>query len=125
MSSDPVVAAAELFRALGAPARLTILRELTAGPRCVHELVTATEASQSLVSQHLRVLRGARLVRSERRGREIEYSLMDVHVGHLVEDALAHIGEDGAAQPGDAPDPTLDEGRSPAHEPASTRKDLP
>ena len=72
--------------------------------------------------RHLRVLRSARLVRSERRGREIEYSLMDVHVGHLIEDALAHTGEDGTTD--DAADPTLDEGRTPDHEPVPTRKEL-
>jgi DNA-binding transcriptional ArsR family regulator len=45
------------------------------------------------VSQHLRVLRSARLVRAERRGREIAYSLADAHVGHIVADAVSHAAE--------------------------------
>jgi DNA-binding transcriptional ArsR family regulator len=125
VSSDQLTAAAELFRALGAPARLTILRELTCGPRCVHELVTATGASQSLVSQHLRVLRGARLVRGERRGREIEYALMDTHIGHLVGDALAHVAETGAPGGDAVPAPGPDEAATPVHEPATTTEEQP
>ena len=67
--------------------RIAIVTELGAGPRCVHELVEATGAPQPLVSQHLRVLRGAGVVRGERRGREIAYSLTDEHIGHIVADA--------------------------------------
>ncbi len=50
--------------------------------------------SQPLVSQHLRVLRSARLVGAERRGREVAYSLLDEHVGHIVSDAIRHTEED-------------------------------
>jgi ArsR family transcriptional regulator len=42
------------------------------------------------VSQHLRVLRAARLVQTRRRGREIAYSLGDEHVAHIVHDAVVH-----------------------------------
>src|SRR5262249_35925284 len=67
--------AGDLLRALAAPIRIAIVVELGAGPRCVHELVAAIGAAQPLVSQHLRVLRGAGVVQGERRGREIAYSL--------------------------------------------------
>lgn len=90
---DLTLAAVELFKALGSPTRLAILRRLEVGPACVHELVTEVGASQSLVSQHLRVLQHARLLRSDRRGKEIEYSLIDDHVSRLVSDALAHVNE--------------------------------
>lgn len=86
-------AAGELLRALAAPVRIAIVTELGAGPRCVHELVEATGAPQPLVSQHLRVLRGAGVVRGERRGREIAYSLTDEHIGHIVADAITHARE--------------------------------
>ena len=86
-------AAGELLRALAAPVRIAIVIELGAGPRCVHELVEATGAAQPLVSQHLRVLRGAGVVRGERRGREIAYSLTDEHIGHIVADAITHARE--------------------------------
>ena len=86
-------AAGELLRALSAPIRLAIVTELAAGERCVHELVDALEAPQPLVSQHLRVLRGAGVVRGARRGREIAYTLVDEHVAHIVADAVVHAGE--------------------------------
>jgi DNA-binding transcriptional ArsR family regulator len=56
-------------------------------------LVERLEMSQPLVSQHLRVLRGARLVGVERQGREAVYSLIDQHVAHIVADAVNHVKE--------------------------------
>jgi ArsR family transcriptional regulator, zinc-responsive transcriptional repressor len=87
-------AAGELLKVLSAPARLAIVVELAEQPRFVHELVDRLEMSQPLVSQHLRVLRGARLVGVERRGREAVYSLADQHVGHIVADAVQHSKEE-------------------------------
>lgn len=86
-------AAGDLLRALAAPIRIAIVTELGAGPRCVTELVEAVGAPQPLVSQHLRVLRGAGVVRGVRRGREIAYSLTDEHIGHIVADAITHARE--------------------------------
>jgi ArsR family transcriptional regulator, zinc-responsive transcriptional repressor len=87
-------AAGELLRVLSAPARLAIVAELSAQPRFVHELVERLGMSQPLVSQHLRVLRGARLVAVERQGREAVYSLADQHVAHIVADAVHHSKEE-------------------------------
>ncbi len=87
-------AAGELLKALSAPARLAIVAELAERPRFVHELVDRLEMSQPLVSHHLRVLRAARLVGVERRGREAVYSLADQHVSHIVADAVHHSGEE-------------------------------
>ena len=86
--------AGELLKVLSAPARLAIVGELAEGPRCVHELVEQLGMSQPLVSQHLRVLRGARLVVAERRGRQAVYTLVDQHVGHIVADAVRHADEE-------------------------------
>jgi DNA-binding transcriptional ArsR family regulator len=85
--------ACELLRALASPVRLGILRQLAEGGRCVHELVAALEVSQPLVSQHLRVLRGANIVVARRVSREIEYSLVDEHIAHIVLDAIRHTTE--------------------------------
>jgi DNA-binding transcriptional ArsR family regulator len=88
-----LVAATDLLRALASEHRLAIVQHLGEGPRCVHELVDAIGASQSLVSQHLRVLRGAQVVKTERRGREVVYSLTDEHIAHIVADAVTHAAE--------------------------------
>jgi len=88
-------AACGQLRALGAPHRLAIVLELAEGPRCVHELVDDLAISQSLTSQHLRVLRTTGLVMAARRGKETVYSLADDHVAHIARDALTHAGEAG------------------------------
>lgn len=87
-------AAGELLKVLSAPARLAIVAQLAERPQFVHELVERLGMSQPLVSQHLRVLRGARLVGVERRGREAAYSLVDQHVAHIVADAVHHSKEE-------------------------------
>jgi DNA-binding transcriptional ArsR family regulator len=94
-----VTAAAELLHALGAPHRLAIVLELADGPRCVHELVERLGISQSLTSQHLRVLRNTGLAVGTRRGKETVYSLADEHVAHIARDALAHSTEPISATP--------------------------
>ncbi len=83
-----------MLRALASPLRLSIVLELcSADERCVHELVDSLDVPQPLVSQHLRVLRDARLIRGRRSGREVRYSLSDEHVAHIVRDAVTHAGE--------------------------------
>ena len=94
--SDPetFARAGELLRALAAPVRIAIVTELaSAGERYVHELVDSLGVAQPLVSQHLRVLRSAGVVRADRRGRAIAYMLADDHIAHIVADAVAHVGE--------------------------------
>jgi DNA-binding transcriptional ArsR family regulator len=90
---DGFEAAGELLRALAAPLRVGIVTNLASGPLCVHELVTALGAPQPLVSQHLRVLRGAGVVRGSRHGREITYALTDDYIAHIVADAVSHAKE--------------------------------
>lgn len=88
---DAVEAMGELFRALATPVRLSIVLELTGGPRSVGQLVEALGVRQPLVSQHLRVLRAARLVAVDQRRRERVYRLLDDHVRHIVGDAERHV----------------------------------
>src|ERR671916_634836 len=88
--SKALAGAAELFKVLGAQVRLAIVVELAKAPRSVQQLADALEVRQPLVSQHLRVLRSARLVTVERRDRQRLYRLADEHVRHIVADALQH-----------------------------------
>lgn len=92
-ATDDYAAAGELLRALAAPLRIAIVTELARGRKCVHELVASLGAAQPLISQHLRVLRAAGVVRGDRRGREIEYALTDEHIAHIVADAVLHASE--------------------------------
>jgi DNA-binding transcriptional ArsR family regulator len=93
LDADLLDRTARLFRALGNTTRLAVVDVLDSGPRCVHELVDELGVDQPLVSQHLRVLRSVDLLRTERRGKEVVYSLADDHVAHIVRDAITHSTE--------------------------------
>lgn len=67
--------AAELFKILSVERRIEIVELLKEGPMCVNALAERLGVSQSAVSQHLRVLKSAGLVRDERKGYWIFYSL--------------------------------------------------
>ncbi len=82
---------AEIFKVLADPTRLRILTELAGEPGlCVHEICRRVEASQTAVSHQLRILRGARLVRGRRSGKEIIYALDDEHVLGLLSEGAKH-----------------------------------
>jgi len=67
---------ASMFRALGHPARIAILRRLAgAQEACCGEIVDALPLAQSTVSQHLQVLKDARLLICDTRGRNCHYHL--------------------------------------------------
>jgi DNA-binding transcriptional ArsR family regulator len=70
-----VKSTAETFHALADGTRRTILDRLQSGPASVGELVKRFAMTQPAVSQHLRVLREAGLVRVEARGRQRVYRL--------------------------------------------------
>jgi DNA-binding transcriptional ArsR family regulator len=66
---------ARMLAALAAPERLRIVDYLREGPRTVGEIAQMLREPVVNVSHHLMVLRHARLVRSERKGRYRIYSL--------------------------------------------------
>ena len=53
---------AELLKAFSHPTRFAILKELVAGPKCVNDMEEILPARQANISQHLSVLRHAKLV---------------------------------------------------------------
>lgn len=70
---------ARVFKALGDPNRLRLLSLIAShegGEACVCDLTEPLDLSQPTVSHHLRVLREAGLVSSERRGTWVHYSLV-------------------------------------------------
>jgi len=71
---------ARLGRALSAPKRLELLDLLCQGPRSVEALATQADISLANASQHLKILRVARLVEAEKKGLYVEYRLADEQV---------------------------------------------
>lgn len=66
---------AELFKLLSVDKRIEIIEQLKKGAMSVNALAEALGITQSAVSQHLRVLKAAGLVKDERKGYWIYYSL--------------------------------------------------
>lgn len=85
---------AGLFKGLAHPIRIRILEVLSTAPEAsVSELLAATDLEASHLSQHLAVLRGNRLVLSERRGSLVYYRLAYPQVADLLRVARALLGE--------------------------------
>lgn len=82
-------AAAELLKAFSHPTRLAILVELVAGPKCVTDMEELLPARQANISQHLAVLRHAKLVDYAQDGALRCYYLCRPM---LVEDMLSLVG---------------------------------
>jgi DNA-binding transcriptional ArsR family regulator len=76
--------------ALGDPTRLAIFEMVGAHPRAVHELAAGLPVSRPAVSQHLRVLKQARLVRDRRHGTRRIYELNSEGIA-LLRDHFAHL----------------------------------
>jgi len=89
--------AAALFRSLGDPARLAILRRLAAEPARVTDLVAALGLAQSTVSKHLACLRGCHLVDSEPVGRASVFRLTQPSVVELLAAAESVLAATGNA----------------------------
>ena len=89
-SLDPDV---RLLQALADPTRLAIVRQLAADDKvCACDFTACCDVSQPTVSHHLKVLREAGVVRSERRGTWIHYSLEPAAARRLSELARAFSG---------------------------------
>ena len=68
-------ARAKIIKAMAHPTRLFIIHELSRGERCVFELTEMVGADVSTVSKHLAVMKNAGIVRDEKRGSQVFYTL--------------------------------------------------
>ena len=91
MKSDQRAQLAETFGLLADPTRLSIVvvcmeREVAAG-----DIADELGLSASLVSHHLRLLRAARMLRAERRGKQVFYSMADACVRDVLKIMINHL----------------------------------
>jgi DNA-binding transcriptional ArsR family regulator len=99
---DDVIKLAEIFKALSDPTRLRLIKLLNdcrpgvckGGPLCVNALAHQLGVTQSAVSQHLRILRQAGLVRGARRGSFMHYALDPDGLGQYRTALRETLGED-------------------------------
>jgi DNA-binding transcriptional ArsR family regulator len=88
------------FRAMGEPLRLCILQELEDGERSVSTLAERVESTQPNVSNHLKVLQDAGLVRRRQQGTTVYYSIADAMVSELCDMICSRLRDRLEAQVG-------------------------
>ena len=74
----------ELLKAIAHPVRLCIIRRLIEEPCNVSEMHACLEKPQSTISQHLAKLKAARVIKGERNGTTICYSVINEQVKEIV-----------------------------------------
>ena len=88
---------ARLHKALSVPVRLEIIGLLAERPLCVNAITGLLQISQPAVSQHLAVLRQAGLVRGDKSGYMVHYSLYRARLQELRE-VMADFPDDLCAR---------------------------
>lgn len=84
---------AEFFRMFCDATRLKIINALMIHEMCVCDLSCLVGMNQSVVSHHLKILRGARVIKCRREGKVVYYSLCDEHIRLIFGQGFTHIGE--------------------------------
>lgn len=94
LSADQATQLAETFHLLGDANRLRLVCACLDEAVSVQELSRRLGLSPSLASHHLRLLRAARLMRTERHGKRVYYHAADEHVRRVLADMIEHVQED-------------------------------
>jgi DNA-binding transcriptional ArsR family regulator len=80
----------DTFQALGDMTRARMLHALIQQPLCVRDLAILIGVSESAISHQLRLLRDRRLVKAQREGNVMVYSIDDHHVAAFFREADYH-----------------------------------
>lgn len=94
---DQTTELAETFGLLSDPTRLSIVIACMDQERSAGDIAERLGSSPSLTSHHLRLLRSARIMKSERRGKQIFYTMADDCVRRVLEIMIEHIFAHGHA----------------------------
>ncbi|HEU4703059.1 MAG TPA: metalloregulator ArsR/SmtB family transcription factor [Conexibacter sp.] len=97
LPDDLVDLIAARFRVIGEPMRIKLLDRLREGGATVNELAGALGASQQNVSKHLGVLHRAGIVRRDKEGTAVRYSIADESVFALCEHVCGGLRAELAA----------------------------
>ena len=84
---------ADLFKVFADTTRIKILFALMGREPCVADIAEMVNATQSAVSHQLRILKQAHLVKFQRDGKNVNYSLADNHVYTVLAQGMTHICE--------------------------------
>lgn len=93
MNDKLVLKLTNFYKVFADTNRLRILFLLSEGKYKVSDITAHLSISQSAVSHQLQLLRQLDLVRVERLGKEIYYTLSDHHINIILDYGLMHIKE--------------------------------
>lgn len=85
---------ADLFKLFGDTTRIKILYALSESELCVCAIAELLGMTQSAISHQLKILKDAKLVKTRREGKTINYSLDDEHVRSIIDCGYEHIMEE-------------------------------
>lgn len=84
---------ADLYKKFSDFTRVKIMYMLSVSELCVCDISDLLDMSQPAVSNHLKVLKQANLVKSRRQGKMMFYSLADGHVETILAQGIEHVEE--------------------------------
>jgi len=91
--SEELQRLSEFYAVFADRTRLGILCALSRESMCVCDIAELLGTTVSAVSHQLKILRISRLVRNEKRGKSVCYSLADDHIKDIFEKGFEHIRE--------------------------------
>ena len=84
---------ADLYKMFADSTRVRILWAISRQEMCVCDIAALLGMTKSAISHQLKSLRLANLVKYDKRGKEVWYSLADSHVKDIFEKGFEHIRE--------------------------------
>ena len=84
---------ADLFKIFGDSTRIKIIYLIYKNKLCVNDIAQSLDMTHSAVSHQLKNLKSSRLVKSEKQGKEVYYTLDDEHIEKIFRLSLEHIKE--------------------------------
>ena len=85
---------ADLYKSFSDPTRVKILWALHCHEMCVCDLAVLLDMTKSAISHQLKTLRMSNLVKFQKQGKVVYYSLADDHVKDIFEKGFEHINHD-------------------------------
>lgn len=81
------------YKLLADPTRMKICLALSHEKLCVCDLSSLLEMTESAISHQLRLLKQARILKSEKKGKMVYYELADFHIYDIISQTKEHLDE--------------------------------
>lgn len=92
-SPTSLTSLADFYKIMGDDTRVKLLMSLLNGPLCVSDLACILNMTLSAISHQLKILRLAKLVKTNKIGKVVYYELDDDHIKKILDMGLEHVSE--------------------------------